>query len=197
MIGVNLSRRALGRAIPSEILRIALLCRDETGLPLLVGLAEDDAIPMARQLDQLIPGDVVTYCFRSHPWCLFPSGSTLGALERAVDRGVLLDTGHGTSSFDPLVAQRALERGYVPHTISSDLQTLTASAGVFIGLTDVVNKLIDCGLALDEAVAGVTCNPSRVLGLTDGTGLVSLGGRAELSLVDVRDSHLHVTPLAL
>lgn len=197
MIGVNLSRRALGRARPEAILEVALLCRDETGLPLLIGLGEEAVHPIAEQLDRLIAGDVVTYCFRSRPWCLFPPDGTLEALERAVARGVLLDVGHGAASFDSEVARRALERGIVPHTISSDLQMLTASDGLFVGIVDVINKLLDCGLTIDDALAGVTRNPSQVLGLTDGTGVIRAGGRAELSVIQIRDSHLQVTPLAL
>jgi len=196
MIGVNLSRRALGRASAREILNVALRCRDKTGLPLLIGLGEEEVISLGAQLDQLTAGDVVTYCFRSHPWCLFPPHGVDAALERALSRGVLLDVGHGTSSFDPEVAARAIGHGFVPHTISSDLQVATASAGTFIGLVDVANSLIDCGLSLEDAVKGMTRHPAAVLGLKDGTGSELVGGRAELTVFDFQDGHMTATPLS-
>jgi len=183
MIAVNLSARARGRTPVEPALRLACRTRDLTGLPLLVGLAEDSACALGWQLAQLEQGDVVTYCFRSAPWTLFPDGDPLDELLTARRRGVLLDTGHGVSSFDQGVARAALRHEIVPDTISSDLQVaLLDEHGIpTVSAASVMGLLHDHGVPLTELIPAITSRPAGVLRLSDGTGVIRQGGRADLS----------------
>jgi dihydroorotase len=143
-------------------LQAGKLVAREVGLPLMVHIGEAPP-PIDEVLDLLDPGDVVTHCFHGKPggpW--LPDGTPTPALRGALDRGVLLDVGHGAASFDIDVARAAVAAGYPPHTISTDLHIRNINGPVF-DLATVMTKLLYCGMSLPDVVAAVTTNARRVL----------------------------------
>lgn len=185
MVSVNLSERSLGRAHARTMFHYALELRTRLSLPLMIGLAPEQIFPLRTQLDELISGDIVTYCYRSTPWTLFPGGQAITGLVEARARGVLFDVGHGKSSFNRQVAQVAISSGFLPDTVSSDLQTATAIPNKTIGLVNVMQLIWECGAPLEHVLKASTITPARALGLTDGTGRTAVGSRADLSFLDI------------
>jgi dihydroorotase len=165
MISVNLSPRSLGAGNALETLAIAVAIADQVERPMLVGLATAQQASIAEQLGMLRRGDVVTYCYRSEPWCLFPDGRALDGLAEARSRGVLLDIGHGKSSFDIGVARAAIDMAHPPDTISSDLQVATATGPHPVTLGVVMSKLVDAGMSSEAVYRAGTTTPARVLGI--------------------------------
>ena len=165
MISVNLSPRSLGTGDPSTALAAALGIAERVRLPVLVGLATSKQFPLGEQLDRLRPGDVVTYCYRRQPWCLFSDGRPLRQAESARRRGVLFDVGHGATSFDPDVARDAIEAGFPPDTISSDLQRATAGRRPPLTLARVAHKLWRAGMPIEHVDTAITTTPAEVLGV--------------------------------
>jgi dihydroorotase len=100
-------------------------------LPLMVHIGEPP--PHVEDiLDLLDAGDVITHCFHgkaSHPWEL--SGEPIPALKRALDRGVLIDVGHGAGSFSFEVAKKAISAGNLPFSISTDAHALNLHGPVY------------------------------------------------------------------
>lgn len=145
-------------------LQLGKLVARQCGVPLLVHVGE--APPLIDDvLDLLDPGDTITHCFHGksgYPWR--PDGRPTPALQRAVDRGVRLDVGHGVASFDIGVARRAVEAGFPPHTISTDIHVRNIDGPVF-DLAGVMTKLLHCGMSLTSVVAAVTTEPRRTLRL--------------------------------
>ncbi|MCL6442418.1 MAG: amidohydrolase/deacetylase family metallohydrolase [Alicyclobacillus sp.] len=143
-------------------LKLAKLCAREAGVPLMVHIGE--APPVIEDvLNELGPGDVVTHCFHGklgHPWEV--SGAPCGALERALDRGVLLDVGHGAASFAWHVALGAIKAGRAPFSISTDVHTQNIQGPVY-DLPITMTKLLACGLTLEQVIAGVTSAPASIL----------------------------------
>ena len=185
MVSVNLSERSLGRAKARTMFQYAIELRTRLSLPLMIGLAPEHLLPLRTQLDGLIHGDIVTYCYRSTPWTLFPRGQAMDGLVEARERGVLFDIGHGKSSFDRQVAKVAIAAGFLPDTISSDIQAATTFPNNTINLVNVMQLVWECGAPLKRVLAASTITPARVLGLTDGTGRIRVGGRADLSFLDI------------
>jgi predicted amidohydrolase len=67
------------------VLRRALAATERTGKPLLYGMRPPTGWPFAEQTELLLPGDVVTYCFRSEPHCIVEHGRVHPAIGTARD----------------------------------------------------------------------------------------------------------------
>ncbi|MBM2622295.1 amidohydrolase/deacetylase family metallohydrolase [Actinoplanes sp. LDG1-06] len=148
-------------------------------------------------LDLLRPGDIVTHSASG-------IASPLGAgVRAAVDRGVLLDLGHGSGGFAFDVLERQLDLGLGPHTISTDLHCRSQYGPVF-DLPTTMAKVLAAGVPLAEVIEMVTARPARALGLPGGA--LEVGAPADLAVFEVRneehrlvDSHrqTRVSPVRL
>ena len=156
-------------------LQLGKLVARECGVPLLVHIGEAPPV-IDDVLDLLDEGDTITHCFHGksgYPWR--PDGTPSAALSHALQRGVRLDVGHGAASFDVTVARRAVDAGYPPHTISTDIHVRNIDGPVF-DLATVMTKLVFCGMPLPAVVEAVTTAPRRTLGMElpwlEGDGVV-------------------------
>jgi dihydroorotase len=188
LIAVNLSERSLGSADPKAILRAAHKAAEITGLSLMLAMAPDHVMSIDAQLETLRPGDIVTYCYRSQPWCLFPEEGPRQTIIDALARGVLLDIAHGSEAFDPEVARRAVALGLLPSAVSSGLKISESGHPKPLSLPNVMQRMHVAGMLLDDILRGVTTIPSKILGFTDGTGSFVVGGRADLTMLDLESA---------
>ncbi len=182
-ISVNTSHHCCGRTDPREVLRRGLLVAEQTGLPLLYGMRRPEDWPLAQQLRELRRGDVVTYCFRRTPHCIVQDGHVLDEIREARERGILFDVGHGRSSFDFGTAEVALQNGFTPDTISTDLQRGHLGQVPTHDLPLVMSKLRAAGMPEREIFRAVTARPAQILGLEDEIGTLRTGSRADLVLL--------------
>jgi dihydroorotase len=181
-IKVRMDREAVGDN-GLEPLRRALEAGERAGVPVMVHIGPppprvDDV------LDLLRPGDIVTHCSSGLASPLGP------ALTSAVERGVLLDLGHGSGGFAFDILERQLDLGIRPTTISTDLHARSLHGPAF-DLPTTMAKLLACGLSLSEVVEAVTVRPARALGLPGGT--VEPGAPADLAVFEVRHEEFEVT----
>ncbi len=122
--------RAVGPAVPVmgvEIVQLAKQAANEAGVRLMVHIGDrlaGDGPTITRALLPLLePGDILTHLFTGNPGTIFDDdGSVLPELMEAQERGVFLDTAHGRQNFSFDVARRAVDRGVVPRSISTDLK---------------------------------------------------------------------------
>jgi len=105
-------------------LDLALDAADHSGLPLMCHI--DEAPPTySETVDRLRKGDVLTHAFRPFPNApVLADGTIREAVQRARQRGVLFDIGHGMGSFAWSTARAMLAAGFAPDTISSDVHAL-------------------------------------------------------------------------
>lgn len=188
LIAVNLSERSLGSADPTAILRAAHEAAELTGLSLMLALAPDHVMSIDAQLETLRPGDIVTYCYRSQPWCLFPEEGPRQTIVDAFARGVVLDIAHGSEAFDPAVARRAIVRGILPSAVSSGIKISESGHRIPLSLPNVMQRMHVAGMLLDDILRGATTIPAKILGFTDGTGSFVVGGRADLTMLDIESA---------
>jgi dihydroorotase len=159
-------------------LAAALAGGGETGLPLMVDFGW--APPHLDEfLGKLRPGDILTHCFIGGSNRISsPEWSSL--VQAALDRGVVLDIGHGMGSFNFDVAEAMIGQGVMPRTISSDLHRDSAFGPAFDLLT-VASKVMAAGMPLDRVIEATTLAPRRVLGLPVPDWPYELGG--DLALI--------------
>lgn len=185
-VAVNVSARACGNSDPREVLRRGIEVADQTDLPILFGMRRPEDWPLDQQLELLRPGDIVTYCFRSQPHCIVEGGHVLSCIRDARNRGILFDVGHGTSAFCFEVARAAIEQGFLPDTISTDMQRFHLDQVTRHDLPRVMSELHAAGMPETEVFAAVTSRPAFLLQRAD-VGVLRSDAVADLTVL--RTSH--------
>ena len=140
-------------------------------------------------LEELNPGDLFTHCF-ADAWgresIVDRSGKLKPFVMEAIDRGIIMDVGHGGGSFRWNVATAALEQGMRPQTISTDLHTGSINAGMKNQL-NVMSKLLNLGMSLEEVVEASTWNPAQVIKIEKELGHLSVGALADVAVLRRRE----------
>jgi len=173
---------------PNPALRLARQAADELDLPLMIHVI-DMRPGLAWLLPQMRRGDIVTHCFHGNEGGIINSrGRVLAAALDARERGVLFDIGHGIGSFAYRVARTAIEQGFAPDTISSDLHAHNAEGPVF-DLATTLSKLLHVGMPLQEVITAATLTPARAIGKAGGAGALGPGCDADVSVFELRTGH--------
>jgi dihydroorotase len=134
-------------------------------------------------LTTMRPGDVITHAFRAGGGQLDPvSGAVTPAFADAVARGVRLDIGHSATDFRYRTARRLLEAGYLPDTISTDLNAFNVD-GPVRSLPETMSKLWALGVDLMDVIAMVTTGPATSIHREDELGRLAPGRAAEISVL--------------
>lgn len=140
-------------------------------------------------LKHLRPGDIHTHVYAQQFPVLDEKGKVNDFLFEARERGVKFDLGHGAGSFWFRNAVPALEQGFAPDTLSTDLY-LDNVAGPVIGLTHVMSKYLSMGMPLEEVIRRVTANPAGVLHLS-GPGTLTPGACADVAVLRAVEGPVH------
>lgn len=169
-----------------DALALALEAADATDLPLMIHVS-DLAMPVAEMLDMLRPGDILTHCFEEQSKTVLDAdGSVRAAVREAVDRGIVLDVGHGFGSFSLPVAKRALADGLPPHTISSDIHALNVEGPVYDQVTTLA-KFLSLGMPLEDVIEKSTSACAKALALPDDLGHLRPGARADATVLSLEE----------
>lgn len=164
-----------------EPLRRARQAADDCELPLMVHIATSppsiDAI-----LEFLGKGDVLTHCCTglSHR-IVDDRGSLRDSARRAIERGVVLDIGHGAGSFSFEVAEQLLSADVIPDVISTDIHQLSIN-GPMYDLPTCMTKFLELGMTLEDVVRATTARPAAVLDLAHQAGSLSIGAAADIGV---------------
>ena len=170
-----------------EAVKLARKAAELVGKPLMLHVG--NAPPLIDDvLDLLRPGDIVTHTYHGKiGGVLGFADAVIPAFKEAVERGIVVDVGHGRSSFCFRVCETALAQGMPVHTISSDLHRGNVDRYA-VSLARTMTKLRALGMPLIDVVRGVTRNPAIAVGLDrHGFGTIRPGQRACLTVFDERD----------
>lgn len=163
----------------------------EESLEATVGLAEklncnvivhitDPSIPLEHLAARLRPGDVICHAYQSiGETILDDEGRVRSGLQKARARGVLFDASNGRKNYDLDVCKKALEQGFYPDIISSDINSSSCYTQPLHSLPRIMSRYLDMGMSLEQVLDTVTLNPARVLGRMD---LVSLESKTTADL---------------
>lgn len=144
----------------------------------------DSPMPIPELVEALSPGDCITHCFRasSRP-ILNDKGKIFEAVRVAADRGVIFDVGHGFGSFNWHVAQAALDDGFEPTTISTDLHTMNINGPVY-DMPTTMSKFLALGLSLERVVEMSTARPAQILNKANDLGTLKVGTIADIAVLE-------------
>ena len=186
-IKVRLGYQMVGED-PAPAFRLARQAADALGLPLMVHVI-DMRPGLAWLLPRLSRGDIVTHCFHGNEGGILDArGRVLGEALGARHRGVLFDVGHGVGSFDYRVARAAVDQGFAPDTVSSDLHAHNVGGPVYDQAT-TLSKLLHVGMPLGDVIRASTSTPALAARRQDGIGSMAIGAAADLSILELRTGH--------
>lgn len=157
-------------------------------MPVMAHIAE--GADVASVAARLRPGDVVTHALTESGSGILAGDGLLDEVRAARGRGVVFDVGHGCGSFSWTVARRALDAGFPPDTISTDLHRYSLERPV-VDLPTTISKLIHLGVPLADAIAAVTARPAEIIGRPD------LGALRPGAMADVAVLHTDAEPAEL
>ena len=136
-------------------------------------------------LKKMRPGDIHTHVFAQQFPIIKEDGKINEIMFEAQKRGVILDVGHGAGSFWFRNAVRAVEQGFIPNSISTDLHRHNAANGLVTNLLNVMTKFMNMGLSLDDVVMRTTVAPAREIGHTE-LGTLDVGAEADIAVLTLR-----------
>jgi len=135
-------------------------------------------------LEHMRPGDIHTHVFGRLTPQLDPDKKVQPYMLEARKRGVLFDVGHGSGSLWFRIAVPAIQQGFLPDTISTDIHK-TSIMLPRATLTNVMSKFLAMGLTLEQVIERSTVNPARAIRRPE-LGSIEEGGVADLAVLEVR-----------
>lgn len=171
---------------------------DAAGLPIMVHPQDAWCNSLDDILSVMGKGDILTHCFHGMACGILEKGRIRDSVHSAIERGVILDVGHGAGSFSWGVVETALDQGALPTSISSDLHIYNVDGPVY-DLANVLSKFLYLGMSIEDTIAKVTSVPAEIVRMQGEIGTLTAGAWGDAVLFDLRegefqlkDSHGHV-----
>lgn len=130
--------------------------------------------------DKLRPGDIYTHCYSGHRDELL-DGKVHPAMLAGRQRGIFFDVGHGGGSFYWNIAVPAVQQGFWPDSISTDLHTGSMNAGMK-DMTNVMSKILNLGASLPEVIRMSTWTPAQMI-KRPALGHLDAGAEADVTVL--------------
>jgi dihydroorotase len=138
-------------------------------------------------LDIMRPGDLHTHMYNDGQIELLDrrTGRLTEVAREARRRGVLFDMGHGGGGFLWPIAAQAMEQGFPPDTISTDLHPNSIQIPQ-VSMPNCISKLMALGMTLDDAVRRATVNPAKAIRRYPEFGTLVEGRAADIAVFELR-----------
>jgi dihydroorotase len=198
----GIKMRAIGSVIENQgidAIKIAKRIASAAKLPLSVhiGIWLDETTPEKQVdaftielLNSLDKGDIIEHIYTANPGGVIkPDGTVFPELWDAIKRGVILDVANGIFNFSFNIARIGLEKGVLPTALSTDFVTPNFDTPMVLSLTVTMSKFLALGLSLDQVIEMTTINPARALGEEHQRGSLSVGMKADISILELQEGH--------
>lgn len=188
LIGLKIRQSAeitgnLGLSPLIETIAIA----EELGVPVMVHCTNPPD-SLGSLLDLMRAGDVVTHMYHGKGSSILDGKEISGAARRARERGVWFDVGNANIHFAFRVAAPAIQCGFLPDSISTDITTrsMYKRPQVF-NLLHVMSKFLNMGLGFDKVLELCTSKPAKYLKIENETGTLRPGFCADIAILAIEN----------
>jgi dihydroorotase len=163
------------------------------GVPMMMHIT-DSPVPLPELIAHMKPGDIVTHCYhgRSHGIMGQEKQLVLKEVIEAQRAGIVFDCAHGGNHFNFPLLEKALEQGFLPDTISTDLTLKTARQGPVWDLATTLTKFLHFGMPIEEIVHRATAAPARIMGYEGTVGTLKPGANADVAVFELRDGNFEL-----
>lgn len=162
----------------------------ETWLMVHIG---DCPMSLPELVAELQPGDCITHCFKGGLTRVTnDDGKIWDEMHAAKDRGVIFDVAHGYGSFQWEVVEAAIEQGFEPTTISTDIHIKNLHGPVY-DMPTTMSKFLHLGVPLSRVVEMSSTRPAEILGREDELGTLKPGTTADIAVLERREGNFLLT----
>jgi len=139
-------------------------------------------------MKHLRPGDMFTHTFSYGPanreTIVDENLKVKPFVFEAQKRGIIFDVGHGGGAFSWRQAVPAMQQGFKPNVISTDLHADSMNGGMK-DLCNVMSKFLNMGMSLQDVIIRTTVNPASAIKRTE-LGTLSVGAEADVAVLNLR-----------
>ena len=175
----------------TEPVKMARQAADMAGVPLMIHIT-GTPLPLPEILAHMRPGDIITHCFHGQDHGIMGPEKQflLREVVEAQRLGIVFDCAHGRGGhFNFPLIEKALDQGFLPDTISTDLTFMTATRGPVFDLTTTMSKLMHFGVSIEDVVLRATARPAKIAGLEGTVGTLRPGANADVAILELRDGN--------
>ena len=132
----------------------------------------------------LRPGDIFCHCYQGAGNTIVqPDGTIDPLILEARKRGVLFDAANGKGNFGLETAKKALQAGFLPDIISSDLTIDKFNLPPYAkNLITVISKYLELGMDLMDILKAITAIPAQIMGMEGKIGTLKPGAYADITI---------------
>jgi dihydroorotase len=189
---IRLSKEIVGD-LGGKPLECTLQIAERLKCPVVVHTTNPPILP-EQIAGMLRPGDVYCHVYQGSGDTIIASdGKVRPQLFSARKAGVLFDTANGRKNFSFRVAKAALDGGFPPDIISSDVTRKTLFSDFVFSLPFTMMKFLKLGMALEKLVGACTAVPARRIGMQGKLGTLSPGAFADIAIFRREKKHPVVT----
>ncbi len=134
-------------------------------------------------LKHMRPGDIHTHFYGRLTPQLDAQKKIQPYMLEARKRGILFDVGHGSGSFWFRIAVPAIEQGFLPDTISTDIHKDSIMLPRANMIT-TMSKFLNIGMTLEQVIERSTVNPAKAIRRPE-LGTLSEGTVADIVLLEL------------
>ena len=142
---------------------------------------------------KLRPGDIYTHCYSGLRNEIDSAGKVNKGMIEGRKRGVIFDVGHGGGSFAWRIVVPAIQQGFLPDSISTDLHIGSMNAGMK-DMLNIMGKFLALGISVDDVIAWSTWNPAREIHHED-LGNLSVGSPADVAVLSLEKGNFGFTDM--
>jgi dihydroorotase len=138
-------------------------------------------------MKHLRTGDIFAHCYASlssRESVVDENGKVKPFIFEAVKKGIIFEVGHGGGSFRWSQAIPAIEQGFLPDAISSDLHIGSMNGGMK-DMANLMSKFLNLGLPIQEVILRSTWNPAKIINRPE-LGNLGVGTDADVAVFSLR-----------
>ena len=138
-------------------------------------------------LEKLRPGDIFTHAYAalgSRGRVVDDAGKVEPFAFEAQKRGIIFDVGHGGGSFAFEQVVPAMQQGFWPNSISTDLHIGSMNGGMK-DMLNIMSKFLNMDMPIERVIGCATWNPAQYINRTE------LGHLTEGAVADIAILSLH------
>lgn len=168
-----------------EPLKLLRKLADELGAYIVVHVTDSPG-EVKETLELLKEGDIFCHVFHGKgKTILDEKGKILPEVWEARQRGVLFDAAHGGNQFSNRVAREAIDQGFLPDFITSDISLKTMYRPPLYHMGMVMSKFLNLGIDMEHLLPIVTSAPAGKLGLEGEIGTLCPGACADIAILKI------------